>query len=49
MDSYNEIELKKIVKMNFQDLVDKNNEGLATEDALNLIGKLLVLDPVIDE
>jgi hypothetical protein len=34
-------QIKELPKANLEDLVNKTNKDLATEDALNLISKLL--------
>ena len=38
--------MNKFPKIELSSLINKGNEDFATEDALNLIGKLLTLDPV---
>ena len=44
VENYSQI--KELPKANLRDFVNKTNEEFATEDALNLISKLLELDPV---
>ena len=44
MENYSLI--KEAPKVTWQSLINKNNESLATEDALNLISRMLELNPV---
>ena len=46
IENYSEAEMNKFPKIELSSLINKGNEDFATEDALNLIGKLLTLDPV---
>lgn len=46
VDNLNEAEMGRFPRKRLDEFVNKDNEEFATEDALNLLSKLLELNPV---